>query len=228
MWRSVLTAAALAVGLALPAVSAAVAADRPVDVTKFSVSDIVFGQGGCKKTTVKMSRSVDGNVRYVSLDADVTSGGYIKNYLFFDEDTSSIRLQMCPFHGLGAYKIGPTEVSGLTDDYESFDYVDNTSKTFYVRGQAKTYLKASRSGSKVTLTATAKYFNPDAYGYSKYSPKKAKFQVKSGSKWKTIKTVNFKSGKASYTLRKSSKATYRITFGKTSKVTGATSSSVRK
>jgi hypothetical protein len=40
--------------------------------------------------------------------------------------------------------------------------------------------------------------------------------------------VDFKSGKASYTLRKSSKASYRVTFEKTSKVTAATSASVWK
>lgn len=228
MWRAVLTATAIAVGLILPAAPVAVAADRPVDVTKYSVSDYVFDRGGCKKETVKVSRSVSPDVEYLSLSADVTFRGSIASWVYFSGDSVSTRLQLCPFEERGAYKIGPTEVSGSTQDGVYFDYLDSTSKTFYVRGKAKAHLKASRSGSKVTLTATAKYFNPKTYDYSRYSPQKAKFQVKSGSKWKTIKTVNFKSGKSSYTFRKPSKATYRVTFSKTSKVTAATSSSIRK
>lgn len=228
IWPAVLTAVAIAVGLILPTGPAAVAADRPVDVTKYSVSDYVFSRGGCKKETVKIARTVSDEVEYLSLGADVTYRGSIANWIYFSGDETSTRMQLCPFDERGAYKIGPTEVSGLTRDGEYFEYLDNTSKTFYVRSQAKADLTASRNGSKVTLTATAKYFNPKTFGYSKYSPKKAKFQVKSGSKWKTIKTVNFKSGKSTYTLKKSSKATYRVTFDKTSTVTGATSSSIRK
>lgn len=227
-WRSVLAAMVVVLGTVVPSAPAAAAEDQPVDVTGFSVPDFVFDRGACRKVTVKVSRSVDSSISQLSLSADVTRGGYLVNHVFFDGDSTSTRLQVCPLEGLGAYKVGPTDVSAFTDDYEFFNYVDYTTRTFYVRGQAKAYLKASRSGSKVTLTATAKYFNPDAYEYSTYSPKRAKLQVKSGSTWKTIKTVDFKSGKASYTFRKPSKATYRVTFDKTSKVTAATSASVAK
>ncbi len=55
-----------------------------------------------------------------------------------------------------------------------------------------------------------------------------KFQVKSGSKWKTLKTASAKKGKATYKVKSKSKKTYRVTFGQVSWATGATSKSVKR
>jgi hypothetical protein len=224
--------AALVLGLTIATAPGASAAGEPVDVTGYSVKDVVFGKSGCKMLDVKVARKVASDVEDFTLMADVTRSGYIATSAFFFDGATADRIQVCSSDGLGAFKVGPTEVSAYTvdaeDNFELFDYVDTTSKTFYVRGQAKAYLGAKRSGSKVTLTATAKYYNPTAYGYSKYSPKKAKIQRKTSTGWKTIKTIDLKSGKATYTLKNSKKATYRVTFGQTSKVTAATSASEKK
>jgi hypothetical protein len=55
-----------------------------------------------------------------------------------------------------------------------------------------------------------------------------KFQVKSGSKWKTLKTVTAKKGKAVYKVKSKSKKHYRVSFSQVSWATGATSKSVKR
>ena len=52
--------------------------------------------------------------------------------------------------------------------------------------------------------------------------------MKSGSKWKTLKTVKLKNGKASVTVKQSKKKTYRLYIPKASWATSTTSKSVSK
>lgn len=107
------------------------------------------------------------------------------------------------------------------------DRTDYTKGSFYIRGKAYASLSTKRSGKTVTLTSKTKVYNPAKYGKVNYNPK-VKFQVKSDSKWKALKTVSAKKGKATYKVKTKSKKSYRVTFSQASWATGATSKSSKR
>ncbi|WP_181276122.1 hypothetical protein [Brevibacterium oceani] len=225
-----IAAVALAVG---PEVSAE-AVSMSFDVTKLSASDMVISNSNCKYFNVYLKYKKK-NVDSWSVDSDIagrhgsTTEAYFGNYT---SPSNKDRVMVCPsLEGLGKYRIGPSEVDM---EYVDADYdthwdarTDKTKGYFYVRGKTYASLSSKRSGSTVTLTSTTKVYNPEKYGKVNYSPK-VKFQVKSGSKWKTLKTVTAKKGKATYKVKSKSKKTYRVTFSQVSWATGATSKSVKK
>lgn len=228
---STIAALALIVG---PAVSAE-AAGTSFDVTKLSADNVVVSSWECTKTNVYMAHKkskVD--------EWDVETKVYGKHGLADWADFSSYggskkdRISICPdSDGLGKYTLGPSEISAYYYggyDYDKFGEVeraDRTKGSFYVRGKAYASLATKRSGKNVTLTSKTKVYKPSEYGKVSYSPK-VKFQVKSGSKWKTVKTVAAKKGKATYKVKTKTKKTYRVTFSQVSWATGATSKSAKK
>lgn len=228
--KTSLLAAGAVISLAagLIAAPAATAAPRPVDVTGFTVKDVVFSKPGCKSNTVTARIKTSKTVEDFDAGASVTRNGYWEDFLFFDKGSKSERMLLCDWQGLGAYKVGPADVSGYTRGYDWFDFTDRTTKTFYVRGKAKAGISTARKGKYVTVKVSAKYYNPNAYGYSSFSPKSVKIQRKTTGGWKTIKTVNLKKGKASYRSYRSSKASYRAVVPQYSKATSATSATSRR
>ena len=224
-------ALALAVG---PAVSAE-AASSSFDVTKLWGDSVVVSDWNCKYTNVymkhKKSRIDDWDV-----DTDIRGRhGWVDTAWFSDYSGSKKdRIMICPSSdGLGKYTLGPSEVRAYYyggssyNSYGEVERADYTKGSFYVRGKSYASLSAKRSGSTVTLTSSSKVYHPERYGKIKYSPK-VKFQVKSGSKWKTLKTVSAKKGKATYVVKSKSKRYYRVTFSQVSWATGATSKSVKR
>ncbi|MGP5195579.1 hypothetical protein [Arthrobacter rhombi] len=219
--------AVISLAAGLIAAPAATAAPRPVDVTGFTVKDMVFSKPGCKSNTVTARIKTSKTVEDFEADAIVTRNGYWEDLLFFDKSSKSERMLLCHGQGLGAYKVGPTDVYGATTT-SWFDFTDRTTKTFYVRGKAKAGISTARKGKYVTVKVSAKYYNPNAYGYSSFSPKSVKIQRKTTGGWKTIKTVNLKKGKASYRSYRSSKASYRAVVPQYSKTTSAVSATSRR
>ncbi|WP_230748323.1 hypothetical protein [Brevibacterium sp. CCUG 69071] len=223
---SAIAAIALAVG---PAVSAE-AASISFDVTKLSAKSIVVSNSNCRNVDINMSHKKSG-VSDWYVDVDITRQGGLVDYAFFQNggNTKRDRVMVCPdWTGLGKYTMGPSEVWANNSSYSKYvDRTDYTKGSFYVRGKASASLATKRSGSTVTLTSKTKVYNPEQYGKVNYNPK-VKFQVKSGSKWKTIKTVTAKKGKATYKVKSKSKKTYRVTFSQVSWATGATSKSAKK
>lgn len=236
-YTGALTAVALA-GSLLLAGAPAQAAKKPIDITGFNASDQVISNSNCRrvKISAKLKKNYIGltNVGYWLTSSVSRNGGEIDSAWF--ADTTVDYVQICPsFEGLGAYKIGPTDISV---DYEYVDrdgylsygfsnYWDATGKTIYLRGKTKSTLTAKRSGKNVTLTTTASVYSPEKYRYAQYNPT-AKLQVKSGTRWKTLKTAKLKSGKATFKLKESKKKTYRVTIPKASWATAVTSKSVSK
>jgi len=224
---------ALALG-AMPAQ----ASERPIDITGYSVSSFTVADTNCRNVTVKASTKVKSDYEDASGTVDVTRRGGVVDSLWFDNRKVSDRAFICPsWDGLGAYKVGPADIGATSSywrsDYDMMwsdysDYTDRTSKTFYVRGKAKSSVAATRRGSKVTLTAKAQVYAPDRYGYIKYNAKNAKFQVKSGTSWKTLKTVKLAKGTAKLTVTQSKKKTYRLSIPTASWAASTTSNSVAK
>jgi hypothetical protein len=221
-------ALALAVG---PALSAN-AASASFDVTKLSADNIVVSDWSCKKTNVYMKYKKK-NVDDWTVETEIHGRhGYMDDAYFSDYRTKSQdRISLCPDEGgLGKYSLGPSEISASYDGDYYVDYDEHRDYTkgyFYVRGKTYASLSSKRSGSSVTLTSSTKVYNPERYGKTSYNPK-VKFQVKSGSKWKTLKTITAKKGKAVYKVKSKSKRYYRVTFSQVSWATGATSKSVKR
>lgn len=225
---SAIAAVALVVG---PTVSAE-AASASFDVTKLWGDSVVVSDWNCKKTNVYMKYKKK-NVDEWDVETEIHGRhGYMDDVYFSDyRSKSQDRISFCPeYEGLGKYTLGPSEVSASYDgdDYVDYDkHRDSTKGYFYVRGKTYASLSSSRKGSTVTLTSKTKYYNPEWDEKRNYNPK-VKFQVKSGSKWKTLKTVTAKKGKATYKVKSKSKKTYRVTFSQVSWATGATSKSVKR
>ena len=231
--RALVSAIAAVALIVCPAVSAE-AATMSFDVTKLSAKNMVVSNGNCKYFDVHMKYKKS-KVDSWDVEADIagrhgsTTSAYFGNY---HSPSTKDRAMICPsLEGLGKYRIGPSEISADYDDanYNSHWYArtDYTKGSFYVRGKTYASLASKRSGKTVTLTSTTKVYNPEKYGKVTYNPK-VKFRVKSGSKWKTIKTVTAKKGKATYKVKTKSKKTYRVTFGQISWATGATSKTVKR
>ncbi len=204
------------------------------DVTKLSAKNMVISNSNCKYFDVHLKYKKR-NVDSWSVDSEIAgrhgnaTTAFFGDYSYpYDKD----RAMICPsLEGLGKYTIGPSEIDAdySNSNYDSFWYArtDYTKGYFYVRGKTYASLSTKRSGKTVTLTSKTKVYNPEKYGKVSYNPK-VKFQVKSGSKWKTIKTVAAKKGKATYKVKTKSKKTYRVTFSQVSWATGATSKSVKR
>lgn len=214
------------------------ASERPIDITGYKVSNITVSDSNCRNLTITASTKVKKDFVDSFGSIDITRKGGLVGYLSFEGRKITDRAMICPsFNGLGAYKVGPADIFAEYEYYDSYfkeywsdysDYTDNTSKTFYVRGKAKSTLTAKRSGSKVTLTAKAQVFSPEKYGYAQYNAKGAKLQVKSGTSWKTIKTVNLAKGKATVTIKQSKKKSYRLQVPTATSAASTTSKSVSK
>lgn len=212
-------AVALAVGL-LATATPAHASERPIDITGYKVSDITVSDSNCRNLTIAASTKVKSDFVDSFGSIDVTRNGGLVTMLWFEGRKITDRAMICPsFEGLGTYKVGSADIYAEYEYYDSYfgdymsdysSYTDNTSKSFNVRGKAKSTLTAKRSGSKVTLTANAQVYAPEKYRYVPYNAKGAKLQVKSGKTWKTIKTVNLSKGKAIVSIKQSGKKSYRL------------------
>lgn len=214
------------------------ASERPIDITGYSVSSFTVADTNCRNVTIKASTKVKSDYEDAYAFIDVTKNGGVVSWVSLENRKISERAMICPgLYGLGAYKVGPADVSATSSywdyDYDMMwsdysDYTDRTSKTFYARGKAKSSVTAARRGSKVTLTAKAQVYAPDRYGYIKYNAKNAKFQVKSGTSWKTLKTVKLTKGTAKLTVTQSKKKTYRLSIPTASWAASTNSKSVSK
>ena len=231
LMRILLSALAYLV-LVAGAVAPAHAAPVSFDVTKLTAKDIVVKSWNCYNTTVTMSHKKSGVGRW-NVWTDITKSGALEGSASFSSsgNKKTAKSLICPTDNsdYGTYRIGPSSIwANASSGYNYVNRDDFTKGSFNVRAHVKSGLTAKRSGSKVTLTATAKRYSIDKWGYATYSPKKAKFQVKSGSSWKTLKTVTLKKGKATYTTKTSKKKSYRFVTVKTSTSAASTSKTVKK
>ncbi|RBP62196.1 hypothetical protein DFO66_11611 [Brevibacterium sanguinis] len=228
--KRALIAAVASLSLVVGPAVAANAAATSFDVTKLSAKSIVVSDANCRNVDVHMSHKKSG-VDNWDVYADVTRrGGWVGSADFSSSgDTKKTRAFICPsLDGLGKYGLGPSEVFAYSES--SWDMVDRTDYTkghFYVRGKATASLSAKRSGKSVTLSAKTKRYDPESYGWVNYNPK-VKFQVKKNGKWKTVKTIKAKKGKATYKVKSKGKKSYRIVFDQVSWATGAKSKTVKK
>jgi len=217
------------------------ASNRPIDITGYTVADVVVANNKCKSVLVTAKAKHQKDFAFGGVDAfitrkgdDVTSAGF--DFENKKKTSANDRVEICPDdYGLGVYSVGPAYVFAFFEYkqdgtlYEDArDYWDNTKKSFNVRGQTKSSLSAKRSGKKVTLSVKASVYSPEKDRYIQYNPKNAKFQVKSGKTWKTVKTLKLAKGQASVTVSDAKKKTYRVTVPTASWAVATTSKAISK
>ncbi|MEW1990004.1 hypothetical protein [Brevibacterium casei] len=231
--RRAAMSALVAVALVIAPAASADAANVSFDVTKLSADNVVVSSWDCINTDVRMTHKKSG-IDDWSVDTDVHGRNGLSTWASFASYSGGTkdRVQICPSSdGPGKYTLGPSEVRAYSygdySDYQEIERADHTKGSFYVRGKAYASLSAKRSGKTVTLTSTTKVYSPEDYGKVNYNPK-VKFQVKSGSTWKTIKTVSAKKGKTTLKVTSKGKKTYRVTFDQVSWATGATSKTAKR
>lgn len=231
---------ALALGLVLTSAPAqAKENQKALDVTSYSVSDVVFSNSECKDIAIKpvlkkrISTADEWSINFgVWFKGNELETGQIIKGNSYD------KVNVCPDDigfGLGKYTVGPADVyaeytykQNGYNEWSYLHYMDYTKKSFYVRGAVKSNLTAKRKGTKVTLSTSASVFAAEKDRWQQYNPKNAKLQVKSGKTWKTVKTLKLNKGKASVTLKDSKKKTYRVTLPKATWAVAKTSNAVTK
>jgi len=151
------------------------------------------------------------------------SRGFDNGFIF--DGTTTTRWDVYGTQTLGALSTDP-------DDSFTYDCDDNeiTVKptTINVKLGTRAYVSTKRSGKKVTIKVGAKKWEPKSEAYRTWNAPSAKIQYKSGSTWKTKKTVKLKNGTASYSYKTAAKRTYRFVTDETSTRFGATSSTSRR
>lgn len=244
--------------------------DRLLDPTSYKVADVVVGKKSqlCVNRSLTIKGKVRDQpswTGYSDVDMAISVYGPTEDYVGqepiwisnppINKKTQTFNVKSNFYtcvhgHGYGRYTVGDASLRyGLngdsnlrySPDWALFEVNDISRSYYYVRGAAKSTLKATRKGKYITLSASASRYalsqTLDEYGmgwetasgkFKPYNAKKAKIQVKSGSTWKTLKTVNLKNGKANIKFKKSTKQQYRMAFAQTSTTTGATSSTVKK
>lgn len=239
--------ALIATSMAAPA-QAAASKDKPVDITKVIVKDVVIKKStkvqkisglGKRCFNVPMSLKYTEYKKNAHLDwigAVAMGNRYAAEPEFVYLAPAMAGSKTLATTGASAFvcdRAGRIDfaVVGSTDFNFKNEFTNPTKVTgsFKIRQDAATTLTAKRSGKTVTLTAKATYFSVKTSKTTAYNPKGATVQVKQGSKWvKVNKKVTFKKGTAVVKVSQKAKKSYRITFKATSTVIGKTSKAVTK
>lgn len=189
---------------------------------------------GCKTNSFYL-KTVYNNATYVPnfrYSADIYRNGKKVKTVTFKNNTGIHYQAFCPkvkIARYGTFQLKNIKVAGsywvkdsagnwMRDSSgrivtKSFSYgIGKDSSKFAYKGavDGSLYGKKPAGNSKRTFTAKLTFFSDKYQKWVKYNPSGAKLQVKSGGKWKSIKSLKFKKGKAVYSLRASSKKTYRL------------------
>lgn len=153
---------------------------------------------------------------YVSFDLYGTRGW--DNVFIFDGNATDL-WDVYQWQDLGRFT---TRVSSAHDA----DYNDITVKptTIVIKLGARAAISSKRtSKTKVKLSVTATSYSTSSEKFTGWNASSAKIQYKSGTTWKTLKTVKLEGGKASYTTTSKAKRTYRFVTAETGTRFGAVS-----
>lgn len=228
-------ASAAAVLMLVAAPLPAQAAAPLVDVTGLSVKDVLVGKdsGGyddyCRDLMITPKFKLQKGVKEPSVNFNLYRGS--RDWAYSNATPGLNRhVEWCPSDStLGKQTVITGEVSAWYRG-DLIERRDTVRSAFYIRTESKAALAAKRTSKKtVKLSISAKNLSISADAYKPYAAKKVSFQVKSGSKWKTFKTVNLgKKGTASVTVKRTVKANYRVVVPKTDSKAGVTTKTVKK
>lgn len=178
------------------------------DVVSYSGSSEVY-RGKSKIATVKLDSNLRGTVK-------ICPKVNAQRYGAFSVGGTTFKVVL-------AVRNANNQWDGKTT--KTVTWRDNHWAAFTVKGAIDGNLYGKRVGSKKTFTTTLRYFSDKSQKWVSYNAGGAKLQYKSGSSWKNLKSLKFKSGKASYVQRTSKKYSYRVTVPGTAWVNGGTTKS---
>jgi hypothetical protein len=236
---SLIAAALLGSGLAVTSPTSASAADGYYDLYDIQADDYHINTGSCRYITVTArAGSVAKPIREVTAEVDLWLGGRSVSSVSLESGADVTRLSgryfFCPGSDeTGTYRLGPSRVSYEDDDYNDYDFVDQT--TGVMKALQATTLKnfsAKKKGSKKTFKVKGTYFG---IGYpSRYAsfPKGAKIVLQrktSSGSWKYVKTARVaKKGYATFVIKSKKRAQFRTYNAGTSRSWPATSRTLSK
>lgn len=214
------------------------------DIWGIRGADRVINSDSCRYVTVTASTNINPD-DLLSVDAEVWRGSENVGTVSLDH-TSAGRLRgqyyHCPYEGVGTFRVGPSEISMWTNDYDLNSHMDYSKGSFVVKQASRIRgVKSSRKGSTVTIKANPQYY---ATGWdsgwtaintdSTDKPKKKVFRLQrrnangTGS-WRTIKRAASQKGKTlTLKVKASKKAQYRVVFNETRYTFSSTSKVVRR
>lgn len=223
---ALVAAPAQAVPTAPAAVAAATTAAKPFTSTKMATGykAITVSSKGCRYNDFALLGEWNiGEAVSVSAKTDLYRGSKKVTTIKLDNRMSGTA-KLCPKSSsqrFGSYSLGGTTISVVVpvrnannqwDGHttKTITWRDNRKASFTMKGAIDGSLYGKRYGSKKTFSAKLRYFSDKSQKWVTYNPSGAKLQYKSGSKWKNLKSLKFKSGKASYVQRSSKKYYYRV------------------
>lgn len=157
-----------------------------------------------------------GIAEYASFDLYGSRGW--DNIFIFDGTTTEI-WDIYDWQDLGTF----TTRGSLALD-SNYDDMAFKSTTIKIKLGARAAISSKRtSKTKVKLSVEATSYSTGSEKFTGWNASSAKIQYKSGTTWKTLKTVKLKGGKASYTTTSKAKRTYRFVTAETSARFGAVS-----
>jgi len=178
---------------------------KATSITSIAAQSIAIGSRKNRTIAVAAGGSVDGNTK--SIVANISRGGKVKTRATISMATGRGSFTYQVGFGRGTYTVGPTRITRT----DGSSYVDGTRSTFTVKSNTKTTLRMGKRAGSTTRVAKAyvKAYSPSKNRYVSYNPI-AKLKVKSGSSYKTKKTLKLRRGYDRYTFRTSKRHTYRL------------------
>lgn len=161
-------------------------------------------------------------VDYASWDLVHATTGYSGGVSFeIDEGQTTDSFDFYSyFDELGSYRMRPSFAYG--DDGS----VSQNTVAVLIKAQSGMDFSARRSGSVVTLSVGARYYNVGQEEYRPWNQARVAMQTRSSSSaaWKTVKTVTTSSvGKVTYGIGAANRAEFRAVVQPTTKIWGRTS-----
>ncbi len=237
-----LAAPAHAASVAPAALTAPAAINPATQLTVKSISTqldnlsdraLVFSGAGCKTlefyVAIKFGDRATGNY---TLTTDVARGNTAVAKVT-TKNTGLGKATICPSKSNQRYGY-PWHLGWVSANVEYWDANNQrkwvrttwkvTSKTFAVKAALKGPISAQRRGNNVTFTVKPTYFSDKYQKWVAYNPTGATLQYKSGSTWRSVKTLRFSGGKAVYTHYSPSSRLWRINVPVKTWVVGGQSS----
>lgn len=226
---AVACAAALGVG-GLAFTAPAVALEHHVDITAISVPKrVVIESWTCRNIPVTYTVKTDPGWSFSSAVVQVLQNGVIRDtdYIF---ETGLNPYSYCPeSNRLGKWTFGPSDVDASSDSsYPT--YADSTHASTYIKVAGRTGLRATRSGSKVSFTATTKRYYITGDSFIAWNDARVMLQRKrSDGTWADVGLMGYTSnGVARKTITSRTTASYRVTTAGNSWVWNSSSGAVRR
>lgn len=209
---------------------------NPFDVYNVTATSLRAHSGSCRYLPITANHNGT-NLEDIYGSTEIwRNGQYLSETSVTDAGPGTLTANYlwCPYlDGLGKFRVGPTNISYATTDYNyTGNFIDSTNGTFTVYQDSRvSNIKAVRAGKKRTLTGKATFYSVSAARWAS-SPKGTKLRLQretTRGSWRTVKSARVtKGGKFKVAASASKAARYRVVVSGGSQTWPATSRVVSK